>query len=97
MLGVCALAPERHFSIYFSMIHPAQIRAARALLGWRQADLAKASGVAEVSIKNIERGAVDPRSSTLDALERALQAAGVTLLAAGDLRDGGVGVRLVQK
>lgn len=78
------------------MITPAQIRAARALVGWKQVELAAASGVSEISIKNIERGATDPRSSTLDAIEKAFAAAGVVFLSAGDTRDGGLGVRLVR-
>lgn len=76
------------------MISPAQIRAARALVGWKQTDLAKASGVSEMSIKNIERGATDPRASTLLALQTALEGAGVVFLDPGVTRDGGHGVRL---
>lgn len=75
------------------MIEPAQIRAARALLGWKQTDLAAASGVSEMSIKNIERGATDPRASTLKSLQVALEAAGVVFLEEGLNRDGGAGVR----
>ena len=59
------------------MILPSQIRAARALIAWRQVDLAKAAGVSEISIKNIERGATDPRVSTLNAIANALKKAGV--------------------
>ena len=58
------------------MITAGQIRAARALIGWKQTDLAKASGVSEISIKNIERGVTDPRSSTLGALQQAFENAG---------------------
>ena len=76
------------------MITAGQIRAARALIGWKQTDLAKASGVSEISIKNIERGATDPRSSTLGALQQAFEKAGVIFLEPGDIRDGGAGVRL---
>ena len=76
------------------MITAGQIRAARALIGWKQTDLAKASGVSEISIKNIERGATDPRSSTLGALQQAFEKAGVIFLESGDIRDGGAGVRL---
>jgi transcriptional regulator with XRE-family HTH domain len=75
------------------MITPAQIRAARALLGWKQTDLAERSGVSEISIKNIERGATDPRSSTLGAIEKAFGSAGLIFLDPGDARDGGAGVR----
>jgi DNA-binding XRE family transcriptional regulator len=77
-----------------AMITTGQIRAARALIGWTQVDLAKASGVSEISIKNIERGATDPRASTLEAFQRAFEKAGVVFLEPGDIRDGGEGVRL---
>lgn len=76
------------------MITPAQIRAARALIGWKQSDLAEASGVSEISIKNIERGATDPRSSTLNAMQMAFERAGVLFLDANVNRDGREGVRL---
>lgn len=76
------------------MITPAQIRAARALIGWKQTDLAEASGVSEISVKNIERGTTDPRSSTLSAIQAAFLKAGVVFLDPGDTRDGGQGVRL---
>ncbi|MGA8694887.1 MAG: helix-turn-helix transcriptional regulator, partial [Xanthobacteraceae bacterium] len=38
------------------MLEPAQIRAARALLGWRQSELSKASGVGTATIRRIENG-----------------------------------------
>lgn len=76
------------------MITPAQIRAARALIGWKQTDLASASGISEMSIKNIERNATDPRASTLAAIQSALENAGVMFLDPGVSRDGGAGVRL---
>lgn len=77
-----------------AMITGAQIRAARALIGWKQSDLAAASGVSEISIKNIERGVTDPRASTLAAMQGAFEAAGVIFLDPGDTRNGGHGVRL---
>ena len=76
------------------MITRAQIRAARALIGWTQMDLAQASGISQVAIKNLERGATDPRASTLTCIQQALDHAGVMFLEPGDTRDGGVGVRL---
>ena len=76
------------------MITCNQIRAARALIGWKQSDLAAASGLSEISIKNLERGATDPRASALDAIQKALLKGGVVFLDAGDTRDGGPGVRL---
>jgi predicted transcriptional regulator len=78
-----------------AMLTAAQIRAARAMLAWTQADLAKASGVAEVTIKKIEAGTTDdPRSKTLDAIQRGLEKAGLVFLEPGDVRDGGEGLRL---
>jgi hypothetical protein len=47
-------------------------------------------------IKNIERGAADPRASQLAAIEKAFADAGVLVLEAGDTRDGGQGVRLAR-
>lgn len=84
-------------AIYLSrVITPPQIRAARALLGWKQADLASASGVSEISIKNIERGTTDPRASTLGKIETAFIQAGVVFLDPGVDRSGGAGLRLAK-
>lgn len=76
------------------MITPAQLRAARALLGWKQTDLARESGVSEVSIKNIERGATDPRVSTMQAIQDAFARADIEFLEPGQASvSGGAGVR----
>ena len=77
-----------------AMISGNQIRAGRALLGWKQRELAAAAGLSEVSIKNTERGVVDSRGSTLNAIQRAFDRAGVIFLDTGDTRNGGPGVRL---
>lgn len=76
------------------MINAAQIRAARALIGWKQTDLAAAAGVSEMTVKNIEREVTDARGSTLTALQAALEGAGVAFLEPGQNRDGSHGVRL---
>jgi transcriptional regulator with XRE-family HTH domain len=76
------------------MIRPGQIRAARGLLGWTQAQLARAAGLSEVAVKNLERGRTDPRASTLTAIQEAFDRAGVVFLDPGDTRNGGSGVRL---
>lgn len=76
------------------MITVPQIRAARAILNWNQSELAERSGVALISIKNLERGAVDARSSTLQKIREAFEVGGVLFLEAGTNRDGGPGVRL---
>lgn len=70
-----------------------QVKAARALLAWSQGDLAVASGVSEPTIKRLEAsdGPLGGRASTGAAIQRALEAAGVTFA----LDDGeGPGVRL---
>src|SRR5215831_12611319 len=79
------------------MITAGQIRAARALIGWKQTDLAKRSGISEISIKNIERGVTDPRYKTLEAIQAAFEKAGVVFLETGDIRDGGAGLRFAKK
>lgn len=73
----------KHYLRVRYILTPAQIKAARALLGWKQTDLAEKSGVSLPSIKNIERGATDPRVSTMAALRKALEAAGVEFLGHG--------------
>lgn len=81
-----------------AVITPAQIRAARALLGWKQTDLAEKSGVSEISIKNIERGVTDPRASTLQAIQDAFAKHKVEFLDPGQASlQGGAGVRLTKR
>lgn len=65
------------------MISPAQIRAGRAMINAKQSELAKAAGVSLATLNNIERGVGDPRASTLEAIQRALAAAGVETEADG--------------
>jgi transcriptional regulator with XRE-family HTH domain len=76
------------------MITRDQIRAGRALLNWSQLALATAANLSPAAIKNIERGALDPRASMLAAIEEAFDRAGVMFLDVGDVRDGGRGVRM---
>jgi transcriptional regulator with XRE-family HTH domain len=65
------------------MITPAQIKAARALVGWKQADLAKAAKLSLTALNNIERGEADPKSSTLLRIQQALEAAGIEFMPRG--------------
>ena len=77
------------------MLCSSQIRAARAMLNWKQSDLARASGVAESTIKLVERNAVDTRSGTLEKLQIAFEKAGVQFIPDGSPSlNGGPGVRL---
>lgn len=61
------------------MLKPAQIRAARALLGWRQEDLSKASGVGTATIYRIEKDdrPVTGYVSTLVRIQAAFEQAGI--------------------
>jgi transcriptional regulator with XRE-family HTH domain len=59
------------------VISPSQIRAARSLIGIKQSDLARGAGISLATLNNIERGVGDPRTSTLEAIERALSGAGI--------------------
>jgi transcriptional regulator with XRE-family HTH domain len=53
-----------------------QLRMARAAVGWGVRELAKKAGVTANTVTRIENGA-DAKQSTIDALRRALEAAGV--------------------
>ena len=68
-----------------------QCRAARALIGWSRADLAKAAQVSERTITDFERGARSPINASLAALTRALEEAGVEFIPENG---GGPGLRL---
>jgi transcriptional regulator with XRE-family HTH domain len=56
-----------------------QIKAARALLGWSQSDLAGASGISEPTIKRLEAndGEIGGRADTAEKIQVALESAGV--------------------
>mgnify|MGYP003668838884 CR=1 FL=1 len=75
-------------------ITPAQCRAARALLNWAQADLAKDAQVASKTISDFEKGARIPRPENLVAIKTAFEATGVIFQDEGETTTGGVGVRL---
>ena len=75
-------------------VNDAQLRTARALLGWSVGDLARSSGVPQSAILAIEeaRTAGDPH--TIDRVMRCLEAAGVIFLDDCAVSEGGPGVRL---
>lgn len=70
---------------------PAQCRAARALLGIEQGEVAGAAGVARATVVDFEKGRRVPRESTVAAIRAALEAAGVVFL---DPNGNGPGVAL---
>jgi predicted transcriptional regulator len=77
------------------MLAPAQIRAARALLGWRQEDLSKASGVGTATIQRIEKSNLSGYVSTIVRIQDAFEDAGVVFIE--DDETGGIGLRLTKK
>jgi transcriptional regulator with XRE-family HTH domain len=75
------------------VLNPAQIRAARALLGWRQEDLAKVADIGVATVRRIEvlEGPAG-NVATLVRIQQALEKAGILFLDAD--RNAGFGVRL---
>jgi transcriptional regulator with XRE-family HTH domain len=87
----CQVSPE------ILMLDPAQIRAARALLGWTQEDLAKASQVGTATIQRMEKSthAITGYVSTLVRLQEAFEKAGIQFIDDDDA--GGYGLRLAKR
>ncbi len=77
------------------MIRVAQLRAARALLGWNQTRVANATGLALSTIKRMESSEDPLRSSAENVwkVQQALEDAGVIFIDADNEGDG-PGVRL---
>lgn len=74
------------------MITPRQIRAARALLGWSQQELADRAIISLNALVRLENEKVDPRLSTVTAIENTLRKAGIEFLGSDAA---GEGVRIV--
>jgi hypothetical protein len=76
-----------------SVLSSEVVRAARALLRWEQRDLEAASSVSLPTIKRLESkpGIMAAHPSTVLALRRALESAGIEFI---DENGGGPGVRL---
>ena len=73
-----------------------QLKAARALLAWSQADLAKRSGVSEPTIARLESfdGELGGREETTRKIRQAIERAGVEFI---EENGGGTGVRVRRK
>lgn len=76
------------------MITGVQIRAARALLGWTQQQLADASIISGTALKQLENGSTNPKMSTVTAVKKTLEDAGVEFISASAGK--GEGVRLTK-
>ena len=75
------------------MIEAAQVRAARALIGWPQSKLADTAGIPVSMIERFENGAPDHvADKAIDKMRAALEAAGVVFIPKDG--GGGIGVRL---
>jgi transcriptional regulator with XRE-family HTH domain len=75
------------------MAEAAQVRAARALIGWSQSKLAETAGVPVSLVERLETEAADPAADeAIDKLRAALEAAGVVFIPKNG--GGGLGVRL---
>jgi transcriptional regulator with XRE-family HTH domain len=73
-------------------ITPEQLRAARALLGWSQTELAKQAGMSLPTVKRVEtEGGPRVSEEARSALQRALTLGGIEFI---DENGGGPGVRL---
>lgn len=74
------------------MLRPEQCRAARAILGWSQSDLAEASLVGRRTIAHFENGSSHVNERTLRDIKSALEEAGIVFIDPNG--GGGAGVRL---
>jgi len=78
------------------MLHSAQVRAARGLLGWAQGELARQAKVSIITVQRIEKagGPVMSHTSTLVKIQEAFERAGIRFI--DEDESGGIGVRLVK-
>lgn len=78
------------------MLTGLQMRAARALLRWSHQKLAEESriGIATIQRAESEDGVPGVQARTLNAIQGALERAGIVFLDPGRSEDGGIGVRL---
>jgi DNA-binding XRE family transcriptional regulator len=58
----------------------AQMRAARAVLGWSQTELGKKAKVTQRAIYRLEKGVSQPRHLTRVRIDQAFQAAGIEII-----------------
>lgn len=72
------------------MVSGAQIRAARALLGWTQEELSSAAGISERALRSVEGEGLGTTLRTFQKLQDALEGAGVSFT----MSDTGIGVFL---
>lgn len=79
------------------MLKANQIRAARALLNWSQAELVERSGLSLTTIRRMEDDKIGPERSSagnVATVTRIIEEAGVAFLNNGEQVGGGPGVRM---
>jgi predicted transcriptional regulator len=78
------------------MLFVEQVKAARMLLGWDQATLAKRAGLGIATIKRLEAqpGLIGGTMSSANRIKEAVEKAGVIFISPD--KDGGPGVRLLK-
>ena len=77
-----------------SAMSASQCRAARALIGWSQGQLAEASKVSEKTVADFERQARVPYERTIRDMQAALETAGIDFIPENG---GGAGLRLRER
>lgn len=72
------------------MLTSVQIRAARSALGWSAEDLGRISGVSRRTVVSMEtsEGVPSANASTLEAVRKALEAAGIEFIGTPEDRPG---------
>ncbi len=76
-----------------------QVKAARALAGMEQIQLARAAAIGVNTLRKMEAAGgetIRVRLDTIEAVRAALKAAGVLMLDDGQLSNDGIGVRLIK-
>jgi transcriptional regulator with XRE-family HTH domain len=77
--------------VSMTIITPALCRAARGLLGWNQNELASKASVGLNTLRNFEAAKSAPMANNLNAIQAALEAAGIEFIPANG---GGAGLRI---
>jgi transcriptional regulator with XRE-family HTH domain len=65
-------------------IFAAQLRAARAILGWSQSELALRAGLTQRAVHKLEQGETEPRRATVHAIEEIWRQQGIGFEATAD-------------
>ena len=78
---------------YLIGMSPEQCRAARGWLGWSQQELADHARIGLSTVRDFEAGRRQPIINNIEAIRRALEAAGVELVFRDDGSPGGIAER----